>query len=47
MGFLKKKQNAEITTRNRKGVDAGFNKEFLASAVESGLTAVVSSFTLL
>lgn len=44
-----KKQNAEITTNscNRKGVDAGFNKEFLASAVESGLTAVVSSFTLL
>lgn len=32
---------------NRKGVDAGFHKEFLASAVESGLTAVVSSFTLL
>lgn len=29
-----------------KGVDTGFNKEFLASAVKSGLTAVVSSFTL-
>lgn len=29
------------------GVDTGFNKEFLASAVESGLTAVVSIFTLL
>lgn len=28
-------------------VEPGFNKEFLASAVESGLTAVVSSFTLL
>ena len=29
------------------GVGPGVNKEFLVSAVESGLTAVVSSFTLL
>lgn len=36
-----------ISTCNQLGVDAGFNREFLASAVESVLMAVVSIFPLL
>lgn len=31
----------------KQGVDTRFNEEFLTSAVESGLTALVSMFTLL
>lgn len=38
---------ANILTIHFLGQGAGFNKEFLASAEESGFTAVVSSFIFL